>query len=237
MVEARACIYRLNRKIDRLNTESILWTKIVNMCSALTEAQKFLIKDRVQQAEMDKKSRHELLPLEVKGVFMPITGGTTESIIAFPDDYYRDLAIRIVATKRGCGKKEIALTKMESADKNKSLTSPFWKSSYSWEQVFGDESSDGLHVYNGTDFKVTGMIIDYYKKAPEIHCPSQVIAPDEYIDWNGIKHTQDSGWILDELVDEGINLAALMLTRDVGDMRDFQLQLSNNIQTEQTSKL
>jgi len=237
MTEAQACIFRINRKIDRLNTESMSWTKIVNMCNALTEAQKFLAKDRVQKAEQDKRFRHELRPLEMKGVFMPIVSGTTESVIAFPEDYYRDLSIRICVTKRGCGKKEIALTKMDSNDKARSLNNPFWKTSYSWEQVFGDEAADGLHVYNGTDCKVTGMIIDYYRLPPDIHCPSQVIAPDEYIDWNGKKQTQDSGWILDDLLDEGINLTALFLTRDVGDFRDFQLQLSNNIQTDQTSKL
>lgn len=237
MVEAKALIFRLNRKIDRLNTEHKTAMRIVNMCNALTEAQKFLLKDRVQKAEIDKRNRHELRPLEVKEIFMPVTTSGEVSLIKYPDDFYWDLGIRIVVTKRGCGKKEIDLTKMDTDDKAKSLRSPFWKTSYAWEQVFGDEGKDGVYVYNGDDCKVDGMIIDYYKKPPDIHCPTMVILPDEYIDWNGIKHTEDSGWVLDALVDEGINLAAMMLTGDMGDSSAFQLKVANNTQTEQISKL
>jgi len=237
MVEAKALLFRVDRKIDRLHTEHTPTIKAVDICSAATEAEFWLLKDRVQRAEQDKTLRHALLPLEVKEKFMPVTGGTTESIIAFPPDYYRDLGIRICVSKRGCGKKEIALTKMETGDKNKSLTDPFWKTSFFWEQIFGDEGADGLHVYNGTDCKVIGMIIDYYRIPPEVHCPSAVIPPDKYIDWNGVAQTEDQGWVLDELFDEGVNLIAMMLKGDIGDFRDFQLQQSNNMQTVQISKL
>lgn len=239
MVEAKALIFRLDRKVDRLHGEGTRQISIVDMCSALTEAQRFLAKDRVQKIEQDKRYRYELRQIEVKEHKIDIDEANKGKVskIKLPDDIYRDLAIRIIATKRGCGRKEIALTKLESGDKDRSLDNPFWKSSFAWEQAFGDEAGGFIYVYNGTDFKVEGMIIDYIIQPPEIHCPSKVISPDQYIDWNGKVQNKDQGWVLDDLVDEGINLSALMLTSDIGDFRDFQRQLNNNLQTEQTSKL
>lgn len=236
MVEAQGLIFALKREIKRLNTgnKSI---KIVDMCEALSRHQRALVKDRVQKAEQTKRDRYELLPLEIKGELIQVTNSRETTIIPFPKNMYRDLGITIIAVKRDCGKKPIPLTKMETDDLVKSVNSPFWTSSYAWEQVFGDEASDGLHVKNGKDFKVGGMYIDYYRRPSDIHCPSLVSPPDIYVDWNGKTHTQDSGCELDDLADEIVNGAALILTRAIGDPRDYQLQANKNIQTDQQSKL
>lgn len=233
MISGTALIFRLNRKIDRLNTENKKAMKIVDMCNALTESQYFLVKKMVRDMEKDKELRHMLAPLEVKEALIPVTTSGKVSKIKFPDHLYRDGDIRIVAVKRGCGKKEITLTKIETGDKGKSLTNPYWKSSYGWEQVFGDEGGDYLYVYNGTDFKVEGMIIDYIRKPDDIHVPSLVIAPEVYMDWNGEIQTVDTGWLIEDLSGEGINMAAALLTRDIGDPNDFQLQVASNNQTDQ----
>ncbi|HQU94673.1 MAG TPA: hypothetical protein PLO39_00910 [Saprospiraceae bacterium] len=237
MTEAKSLIYSLNRKIDRLNTENKRHLKIVDLCSALTEAQYYLLKDRIQHIEKDKRNRYELRQLEIKEHREDVVVSNKVSTIRIPDNLYRDLGIRIIASKRGCGKKEIPLTKMETQDTGKSLDNPFWKSSFGWEQVFGDVAGGYLYIYNGTDFKVEGAIIDYIRGPGEIHCPSLVRSPEEYVDWNGVRQVADTAWELDDLVKEGINLAAMMLTRDLGDYKEFQLQLSNNIQTEQINKL
>lgn len=238
MVEAKACVFFVEEKLDRLNTE---WRKYngmtaVSICRALNESQFRILKQKAKEAEMNKDLRHVLLPLEEKEVFVPVKSSKPISIIKFPEAYFRDLGIRIVANKRDCGKKEIALTKMDTNDKGTSLSSPFWKSSYAWEQVFGDEGREGFFIYNGVDFKVDGMIIDYYKRPPEIHAPSCVAAGSTYVDWNGKKHTDDVGWTLDDLIEEGINLACQILARNIGDQNDYQLQVSNNQQADQISK-
>src|SRR5688572_11105557 len=103
MVEARALIFGLESKIDRLKTQVKQHVKVVDMCYALTEVQRYLVKDRLQTAETTKRYRHELLPLEVKEKFIKVTTSGKVSIIKFPEDYMRDLGIRIVVTKRGCG--------------------------------------------------------------------------------------------------------------------------------------
>lgn len=238
MIEAKALIARIDRKIDRLHTNHERQIPIVDICNALTEAQLYLTKERASRFEQDKKVQYELRQLEKKEV--PITKveqSDKVSIIAFPGDLFQDTAIRIICTKRGCGKKGIELTKIESGDKGRSLQNPYWKSSFAWEQCFGDIAGNMVYIYNGTDFKVEGMIIDYIMRPPEIHCPSKVIAPEKYIDWNGQVQEKDQGWVLDDLVDEGINLAAMFLTSDIGDFRDFQRQRENNISTVQISKL
>lgn len=233
MVDAVSLIYALDDKVDRLNTQYKQHVTTVSKCRALTEAQSWLLRKYARPVEIDKEHRHLLLPLEVKDYEVKVKKSAKTSRLEFPPGYYRDLGIRIIAVKRDCGKKQIGLTKMESGDRGRAMNDPFWQSSYAWEQVFGDEANDGFYVYNGEDFKIEGMIIDYIKRPAEIHCPSMVEAPDEYIDWHGKKQTEDSGWILEDLVDEGINRAALMLTRNIGDANDFNLQQQNNAITEQ----
>jgi hypothetical protein len=236
MVTTKALIFALERKIDRLNSERKKAIDTVNMCHALTESMYFIIKDRAQKYEQDKRNDYELGPLEVRGFEIEAKTPGPVTIFDLPGDIYRDLDLMIVASKRGCGKKTFALTKMESGDTSKSLTNPFWKSSYSWEQGFCNIANGKLHVTNGVDFKAEGIIIDYLKRHGDLHCPSLVKPPKKYIDWNGQEQKTDTVLLLDDLKGEIINLAAMMLTRDLGDPNDFQLQLSNNLNTESTSK-
>lgn len=236
MVEAKALLFRLDDEVQRLNTahKNI---STATKCEALTRAQRALARERLEHIDQDKRYKHELLPIEIKEFRVAALAAGLITKIPFPENYHRDIAIRIIATKRGCGTKEIPLTKMDTGDKPKSLSSPFWQSSYAWNQVFGDLGSDGFYISNGSDFKVDGMIIDYYRTLPDIHCPSKVIPPEKYIDWNGKEQTEDSGWILDDLADQGINEAALILTRGIGDGNDLQLQALKAQQTDQISKL
>lgn len=236
MVEAKAQIFRLDQEIQRVHAGHTN-IPVVDQCEALNRAQRLLYKDRLEHIEQDKRYRHELLPLEIKEIRVQATTQGLITKIPFPDNYYRDIGIRIITTKRGCKTKEIPLTKMETGDKAKGLSSPFWRSSYSWGQIFGDEGQDGFYISNGDDCKVEGMVIDYYRTLPELHCPSKVIPPEKYIDWNGKEHKEDSGWILDDLADIGVNLAASIITRGIGDPREFQLQVNKAIQTDQLSKL
>ncbi len=232
MIEAKALIYRLQRKVDRLNTEHKKAVDIVAACNALTESQYFLFKKAVKDFEINKDMKYILDPVEVKEKRVAVSKSDRISEFKLPKDLYRDTGIRIVVTKRGCGRKEIPLTPLETDDVGKSLNNPFWKTSYAWEQIFGDQANGVLYVYNGVDCKVEEMIIDYIKKVDDIHCPSLVVKPEIYVDWNGKTQTKDQGWILDDLVGEGINRAALMLTSDLGDPGDFQLKSANNTQTE-----
>lgn len=236
MVEAKAQIFRLDQEIQRVHSGHHK-IPVVDQCEALSRAQRLLFKERLEHIEQDKRYRHELLPLEIKEITVKATAQGLITKIPFPPNYYRDMGIRIVVTKRGCKSKEISLTKMDTGDKAKGLDSPFWQSSYAWGQIFGDEGVDGFYIYNGPDLKAEGMIIDYYRTLPDVHCPSKVEPPEKYIDWNGKEHKDDAGWILDELADPGINLAAMILTRGLGDPRDFQLQMNKAAQTEQISKL
>ena len=236
MVEAQAQLFRLEQEVQRLNTAHKR-IDVVAWCEALSRAQRALARERLEHIDQDKKYKHELLPIEIKEVRVNALAPGLITKIPFPENYHRDIAIRIIATKRGCGTKEIALTKMDTGDKSKSMSSPFWQSSYAWNQVFGDLGPDGLYVINGLDFKVDGMIIDYYRTLPDVHCPSKVKPPEKYIDWNGKEQTEDSGWILDDLADQGIHDAALIITRGIGDGNDFQLQAGKAQQTDQISKL
>lgn len=237
MVKATALIHSLQRKLDRLNSEKMRDIGMVDMCSALTEAQYFLLKDRVQKIEMDKRYGHELRELEVREKSLTVKKKGEISIATLPSDYYRSLNIVVLAEKKDCGKKEIPLTIMRSKEYPSGMNSSYWASSYAWEQVFGDYSDRGLDIFNGKDFSVSKVKMDYIRKPKEIHCPSLVKGDFSYIDWNGKTQTTDSGWELDQLVGEGINLAALMLTRDIGDSNDFRLQLENNIRVEETKMM
>lgn len=232
MISAKSLVYRIHRKIDRLDSEKKKAIRTVDICSALTEAQNYLLKDRVQKYEIDTRNRYEISELEVKGKKILASLKDGSYVADLPIDIYRDLGMRVIAFKDGCGEKIIPLTKINSGSYQKSITNPFWSSSFAWEQAFGDEANGKMHVYSD-DFEVKSIIVDYIRKPNEIHCPSLVDAPAQYVDWNGIVQVEDSGWELDQLVDEGVNIAAMILSGDIGDYNEFRLKYEGAMRTEE----
>lgn len=234
MIPAKACIFAVERKIDRLNAEERKAVPVVSICNALNEAMRKLIKRRAPLFETEKDVSSELRELIVRDKELRVAKNGMKTIVSLPPDLYRSLGAKIKAVKSDCGVKLIELTPMSTDDAGRAMRNPFWESSYTWEQAFYNIADDRLYVMNGDDFKVETLYFDYIKNPPEVHCPSKAIG-GKYTDWNGVVQTKDQGWILEDLFDEGVDVAANLLTGDMGDSNDYQLQVNKNIQSEQTT--
>lgn len=237
MIPATRLIYEVTKKLDRLNSHRLKAARIEDKCSALSEAQRFLFKDRVSHFEENNRYRQELRLFEKKEVrFERLSITPDYTTFKIPDDFYRDLRMRVVASKEPCGKKYITVTKFETDDLNRGVyDNTFWKASYEWEIVAGDEGGGMIYIYNSTAFNVDDLIVDYIFPPDDIHCPS--LTGGSYQDADGKIQTKDSGWAWDQTYDEGVNLAVLYLTRDFGDANDFTIQSQTISQNETFRKL
>jgi hypothetical protein len=236
-VAATKLIYEVKRKLNRLDSDKIQAVEIEDICSALTEAELFIFKDRARKAEVDSRYRKEINQFELKERRLTIKNFDDKLTKAeLPADYYKILNTKVKASKRGCSSKIIPVIIFQSNDLNRGRQDPYWKSSFEWEHAIGDEAEGCMFVYQDCAFVVDEVIVDYIKYPPEIHAPSMT-TKGSYVDWNGKLQTQDQGWVWEATADIGVNLAVYLLSRDLGDSQDMALQMNNIINTENFSKI
>lgn len=238
MVPGVGLIYHLDRALDRLNSQKVKSIRLEHKCSVLSSVQEKILRHRVENVERTTRYRKELRPLEVKEFEIKVHSKTKKyTKFELPQDEYRILRSRVVASKKGCPEhKDIAVTIFESDDLTEGLKDPFWKASFEWELVIGDDAGGFLWAWNDCAFKCERAVIDYIKRPPDIHVPS-LTTSGSYRDWNGNVQTKDTGWIWPETAILGCEIAALELTADMGDMADLQLKIQEYMQAENISNL
>lgn len=234
MVSARKSIMDFDRKFDRFVGEDKQRLRLVDKLAVINESQLIYFENTVELAEINSKVRENLRPFEKKEVSLElIQKGEKYNIYKIPEDNYRILRQRAIASKKGCDlKKEIQVIMFQTDDLNNARNSPYWRSSFEWEHALADEGSKGLYVWHEGGFDIDDLIIDYYRKPEEIHAPTMKTS-GKYTDWNGVERTQDQGTEFNEFSHRKIiDLSVLKGRANLGDIPDFQIKYNEILNIE-----
>lgn len=239
---AATLYYEIRRRINNINSNERRQVHIEEIHSVANEAYQIMVENMVDLAELNPKLREDLRPLERKKASLSFTCGDKCCIAAYPDDYYRRLNQKIVASRSDCPNREMLVHMVQADDLNYSLQDPFWKPSFEWEETIADDGEDGLYIYHNGDFDIEEVIIDYYRKPGTIAFPSCVRNSKDDEEGSGsyvIKGDQEYTVDIDPELTNNFqmrkvaDIAALIIHRDILDPGQFQTQLGKIIQTQQ----
>lgn len=234
MLPAKRSIIDFDRKHDRFVGEDNRRLRLEDKLAVINEALEIYFENRVKLAETNSMVRNDLRVLEEKEIELKLLEKKPKySIYEIPEDSYKLLRHRVIATKEGCGSKEFPVIIFQTDDLDNARKSPYWRSSFQWEHALADEGSKGLYIWHEGDFEIDSVIVDYYRKPQEIHAPSMK-DDGEYEDWNCIVRTKDQGLELDDTYSHRkiIDIAVLIARADLGDVRDFEVQLNKILNVE-----
>lgn len=226
MIPAKRLIIEFDRRFDRFASEYKKNLRLEDKISVLNEAHEKIFENRVSIAEVNSELRNDLRNFEMKDISLQkIRVSKDYTVFSFPKDYYKMLRIKCIAEKKSCGKKEIPVIIFQADDLEEALKDDFWKPSFEWETVLGDEGSEGIYLWHQETFSITNCIIDYYRKIKDIQCAS--LSKDGfYRDFNDNLINYDQGCEMDStyLWQTVVDLAVLIARADIGDDRDFKIQ-------------
>lgn len=228
MVKASELVYRFNEKFNRFSGGEKKGLKIQSIMLALNEALEIYFENLVDFAEENSKTRDALRPLEVKNCKLSDTkdGDSLQDIYELKDEIYRVIRVRVIANRNGCPDKAILPVKIQSDDTEGMLADEYWQSSYDWEQVLYDESSQGLHFYHQGNLNIKSVSIDYYRRPKTLHAPSMT-EDNEYEDWCGVIQKRDCNLELDRVFEARkiVDLAIIIARINAGDSVDLQQKI------------
>jgi hypothetical protein len=218
---------RLNRS-DR-GYSNVLTVKERDL--ALTEAYHLYYDTLVKYAELDNRFRNLLRQMEYKGYKANIKIEPEKNfyLVTLPKDYYSKSRMVCIAEKESCGEKELIVRPIASNKISEAMLDPYMKPSFEYEETFADEFKDGFALYF-KDFKVKEVIIDYFIKPDKIQTPS-LEEEGFYYDFEGSKVEVDKGIPLTSTIQkiQIVDIAALIILRNKGDITDYQSQLNKII--------
>lgn len=223
-----------DRRWDRFSSKFKKPIRLEYIYSYFNEAQEIYFENRVDIAEINSAVRQDLRLFEKKKIELKsLKKGKECDIFEFPEDMFRKLRHSALVSKKGCGSKVIPIIMYQMDDLDFGRKSPFWRSSYEWEHILGDEGEDGFYLWHEGEFKVDKVFIDYYRKPIEVHGPSMT-DKKEYIDWNGIKRTSDSNCEFSNTFQfrKIINIMIYLARVDNGDIRESQMALNKILDEE-----
>ena len=193
---------------------------LVDIIGFLNESQDIWFRNLVRHAEKNPEVREDLKKFEVKCVCVDCIPKDDEICIAKdPENLYKRLNQKVIAChKECCGdlEKDIIVRMNQSDDINETRQNPFRKANFAYEQLNGDEGSEGLYIYHEGEMEIKKVCIDYYRKPNEIHAPSLQENCDEndgfYYDYCGRVIDQDSDFEVDcRLIDVQVVSLAIAL--------------------------
>lgn len=234
MIKARRSVIDFDRKFDRHKSEIKKNIRLEYKLSYINDAQEIIFENRVDLAETNSAVRNDLRVFEEKKVELSLLRNDGEcSVYKFPDKFFRMLRHSALIEKEGCGTKIVPIIMFQMDDLDMARNSVFWRSSFEWEHLLGDEGKEGLYLWHEGDFTVKKVFIDYYRRPQEIHAPS-MHSEKQYEDWNGIIRTkdQDCEFVGTFLYRKIIDMAKLLALSDLGDVPDYNIKYNSIIQTE-----
>lgn len=210
--------------------------KLSEIIGFVNDAQEIVFRSMVRQAEKNPQIREDLRPFEVKCVCVDCDKKDDKICIAkLPDNLYQRLNQKAVACDPECCgdlEKDIIIRINQSDDINESRQNPFRKADFAYEQLNGDEGSEGLYVYHEGEMEIKKVCFDYYRKPNEIHAPSLAQDCDgdqKYYDYCGRVIDTDSDFEVDCRFLDGtvVNLAVALQKLAGGDitLNEYQTQL------------
>lgn len=235
MISAKRLVNEFDRKFDRFDGQYKKTLRLEHKLAILNEALMTYFNNRVRIAETNAQVREDLRPLEVKEKELKIRIRKDEYDIAEnPKDSYMILRRKVVAKREGCKPKELPVYLFQTNDLNNALKNPFWRSSFEWEQIIGDEGSGGLYLWHNKEFDIDRVFVDYYKTPAFIKCASCTVN-GQYEDLDGNIVKTDVGIIFDSTVvmNDIIDIAVLIARRDLGDSTDYATALKAKLELKE----
>jgi len=218
--------YETRKKINRINSDFAQAITVADLDSYLNEAKDALFENYAALAETNTTIRNHLRQLEVKKVCLPCTKQDKKCCkITYPEGFYRLLSQTTKACKGDCGERDLVTHIIQSNELSTSLKDPFWSPSWDYEETLADEAGDGLYVYH-QDFDIKEVCIDYLRKPKDIATPS-LTKKGSYRNAEGQTVATDQPLELDAtfLWRKVVDIAALMVERDMSELTDYQSQL------------
>lgn len=219
-------VYSFDVKFDRFSGERKKNINLVDKLYLLNEAQLIFLEWKSRLFELNSEYRDILKPLEVKEYELKRKfSGDGYDVFEFPEDMYRSVREYVILRRDDCGKKRVPLIHVRSDKLEYFLKSPFWKPSYKWETVIGDEASDGIYVWYEDGCEIEKVVIDYIRYPAVMQAPS-LREGGQYIDWNGKLVTNDVDCDFnDNDARKIVDIAVLLARSNMGDVRDFEVKL------------
>lgn len=231
MILTKRLVADFDLRFDRFNSQYERNFRLVDKLSIINEAFQIYFDNRVELAEVNSQVRAELRPFEIKEKRLTNkTSGSEFDIFDLPPEIYKLLRIKAVIKKGKCPPLTLPVTIFQTDDLNESLKNTFWKTSYEWEQIIGDEGKEGFYVFHQGEVSVIQVYADYLIQPPELHAPS-LAQSGSYEDWNGVTRTQDID--LDSNVFNAriiTDIAVLIARNVVGDVQDLQASTAKLLQ-------
>lgn len=234
MISSKRLVYEFDLRYNRLESTHDSALRLEDKLAIINQGLRIVYQDLVSKAEINSHYRNALKPLEVKEQeFVKVNVTENYDIYKAPEKIFKILRLRALASKEGCGTKEIPISFFQTDDLDNSMSSGFLKPSFAWELLIGDEGKEGYYIWHKSDCDILKVIGDYYIPPEDIQYPS---GSDEksYIDWNGKKQTKDVGLALDAnfIFDRIIDMAILVARNIKGDVRDYELQANKILNTD-----
>lgn len=236
-ITAVRCVGDFNRKYQRLSGRNSGEVRLEEKMALLNEALDDYFEYKVQMFDVDSSVRAVLRPVEYKNIKLSKKKSDKFfDIFELSSDFYRVMRRNVLAFKEGCGEKEIVPLVFQTDDLEASRKSPYWRSSFEWEHIMGDEGREGLYLWHEGDFKIEDVWIDYVKKPEELKAAS-LHEDGRYIDVNGELVVENNVLQLGgNSHNDIVNLAVFYHMVAIGDGRDMQSNIQKILNKEDLVK-
>lgn len=218
-------LVEFDRRFDRFASRYKKNIRLEDKIAVLNEAQEKIFENRVSVAETNSEIRNDLRPFEIKDFKLKRKREADQyTVFELPSNFYHKLRIKCIASTKECGKKEIPVTFAQTDDLEQMLKDDFWKPSFLWENILGDEGSEGFYIYHENDVKIESVIVDYYRMPGKLHC-ADMSKTGSYRDYDDKLIKINTNCEFETLIWQSIvDLAVLIARADIGDDRDFEIQ-------------
>ena len=231
-VSTKKLVYDVRRKLDSLISGYSNNSNLVDIIAAINEAQEIWFENRVDLAETDSTVRNELSHREEKKYEANCNDVDKNCcVVNYPENYYRKLNESFVVTNEKCCpnyEKKIPVRVNQSDDINETISNPYRKANFAFEQINGDEGSDGFYIYHQGQMGVKKFCMDYYRKPNVLHAPSLNDCGDGfYYDYCEKTIRKDIDFEGDRFSANSItDIATLLIQKSKGNINDFQKELN-----------
>lgn len=229
-IDCKKLHYAFLQKANHSNSQYLKQLSEAQRDMYFNEALELIFETLVKVPEIDSEVRNHIRTLEKKGVCLDCEDRGNYCVAKYPEDFYRRLRQTALATKEGCGERELLIHVIQSDKLTEALKSPHWSPSYDYEETVGDDGEDGLYVWHNGKFTINKVCLDYIRKPKQVACP-QMPGCEKYITLDGTVLTQNSDFEIDStyMWRMVVDVAVLLAKRDVDDITNFQTQLNTII--------
>lgn len=235
--------YRVKRKVNRKVAESDEFLTPEQIDDYLHESQNLIIDGLLKAPEATAYITEFLSDLLVREKKLETSSGAGFVFAKYPDKFLRRLKLKVIATKpcekltnecEDCKDRELTVRIIQSDDFSEVSKSPYWKSSFEYEEILAMPDKGGVRLYTFGDFDISSVYMDYYRKPNRPLTPS---AREEGTyrlpDGTAVEKDQCFELVSQNQGDLVVDIATLLIERDTKNLQDWQSQLTNMLKIKE----